>query len=80
MAKKGRCGPQAETLRRFWKEKGHLYRGEANPRSKLTTAQVLEMRRLHDEEGWGYKRLHQHFHVSFGVTQRIINRRSWKSV
>jgi HNH endonuclease len=77
---KGRMQPQAETFKRFWREKGHLYRGENNQNSKLTTAQVLEMRRLHAEEGWGYKRLRKHFGISFGVAQRIINRLSWKSV
>ena len=78
---KGRMKPQAETFKRLWRDKwGKIRSGENNPRSKLTTVQVIEMRRLHAEEGWGYKRLRKHFGVSFGVAQRIINRKAWKLV
>jgi len=68
-----------ETLVGCWREgRFNWMRGQTNPRSKLTDAIVNEMRRLHRDEKWGYKRLHKHFGVSFGVTQRIINRKSWK--
>jgi len=78
--KKGRLKPQAETLKRLWKERWKTRRGESHPQSKLKAFQVVEMRRLHSEEGWGYKRLRKRFGVSFGVAQRIINRKSWTSV
>lgn len=79
--KKGRFFSQPETLRRLWREKWNVtQRGENNPGHKLTEAQVLEMRRLHCEEGWGYKRLHVFFKCSFGVAQRIINRKSWTHI
>ena len=78
--KKGRLTKQAKTFRELWLGRWKSRRGEGNARHKLSTEQVLEMRRLHDEEGWGYERLRKHFNVSFGVAQRIINRQSWASV
>lgn len=78
--KKGRLTAQVETLKRLWATKWKDRRGEQAYKSKLTTEQVLEMRRLHSEEGWGYERLRKHFGVSFGVAQRIINRKSWAHI
>jgi hypothetical protein len=77
--KKGRLHKQAETFRRLWRD-SVFKRGENNSGHKLTNEQVIEMRRLHSEEKWGYKRLHRHFKISFGVAQRIINRKSWNHI
>ena len=79
-ARKGRMLPQAETFKRLWRERWSHRRGEGHENSKLTTSQVIEMRRLHAEAGWGYKRLRKHFGISFGCAQRIINRKAWRSV
>lgn len=78
--RKGRLKPQSDTFKRLWKDRWKNRRGENHPNSKLTAAQVIEMRRLHSEEGWGYKRLRKHFGISFGVAQRIISRSSWNSI
>src|SRR5205085_4443996 len=69
--KKGRLKPQANTLKQLWATQWRDKRGENDPRHKLTDAQVLEIRRLHKEEGIGHKRLHKMFPVSYGVIQRI---------
>lgn len=80
-SKKGRLSAQTETLRRLWRERWNTtQRGESNPAHVLTNAKVIEMRRLHAENGWGYKRLHKYFGVSFGLTQRIINRKAWTHI
>lgn len=76
--KKGQFKPQAKTLKRLWATTWREKRGEKDLRHKLTNEQVIEMRRLHDEGIYGYKRLSDIFGVSFGVTQRICNRRSWR--
>jgi hypothetical protein len=75
--RKGRMKPQAETLRRMWRERGVELRGESHKGSKLTDSQVLELRRLHDSGEMGYKKLAKHFRIAFGVAQRIANRKSW---
>jgi HNH endonuclease len=76
---KGRLHKQADAFKRLWKEKWSNRRGESVYNSKLTESQVLEMRLLHSQ-GWGYKRLKKHFKISFGTTQRICNRESWKHI
>lgn len=75
---KGRLDPQAQTLKRFWATEWMNRRGVNVPCHKLTEAQVIEIRRLHREEGLGHKRLHKLFPVSYGVIQRILNRTTWK--
>lgn len=55
-------------------------RGEAMPNSKLSNESVIEMRRLHDEEGWGYKKLKKRFGVSAGLCKRIVKRITWTHI
>lgn len=43
---------------------------------KLTEAQRAEMRRLHAEEGWGYKRLGKRFGVHEQTANRTVNPRA----
>ena len=74
---KGRL-PCSETFKHLWATKWKDRRGEKAYQSKLTDAQVIEIRRLHREEGVGHKRLHKMFPVSYGVIQRILNRTTWK--
>lgn len=75
---KGRLAPQANTFKRLWATTWKNKRGADWHNSKLTEEQVLEIRRLHREEGYGHKRLHKMFPVSYGVIQRILNRTTWK--
>lgn len=52
--------------------------GEAAPTAVLTEATVLEMRRLHREEGLGCRRLGAMFSVADGTAQAVISRRTWR--
>jgi hypothetical protein len=76
--KKGRLNAQAMTLQRLWRTCWKDRRGQNVTTHKLTDEQVLEIRRLHREEGWGHKRLHKAFPVSYGVIQRILNHTAWR--
>jgi hypothetical protein len=49
--------------------------GEDHPRAKLSNAQVDELLELHDEQGWGYRRLAKKFGISRGHARDIINGR-----
>lgn len=51
--------------------------GELNPASKLTIAQVAQIRRMHDL-GESYLSLSKKFGVSKTQIGRIVKRRSWK--
>ncbi len=75
---KGRMEPQAKTFKRLWNTTWKNRNGMNIPNHKLTDAQVIEIRRLHREEGIGHKRLHKMFPVSYGVIQGILNRTRWK--
>ena len=55
-------------------------RGSANKNAKVNEAQVIMMRRLHAEEGWGYKRLAKHFNLSPSNVRNIIARQRWKHI
>ncbi len=54
--------------------------GEDSGRSKLTEQQVLELRRLHAEEGLGCTRLGRLFGISETHARFIINRQSWQHI
>lgn len=54
-------------------------KGERNGQSKLTEAQVREIRRLHGE-GMGYRRLGQMFEVQRNTIRYIIIGRTWAHV
>ncbi len=54
--------------------------GEQAGKAKLTAPQVLEMRRLHTEEGWGCTRLGRLFGVTEQSVMAIIRRQSWRHI
>jgi len=47
---------------------------------KLTKEQVLEIRRLREEEGYTYNELSQMFPVNTSSVSAIINRRTWRDI
>jgi len=75
---KGRANFRPNLVDRWRDGRFTWQKGQSNPRSILTDAKVNEIRRLHRDEGWGYKRIHKHFSISFGLAQRIVNRKAWK--
>ena len=52
--------------------KGRPKRGKQLKHTKLTEVQVLELRRLRDEDGWTYARLGTEFGVSTAHANRIV--------
>lgn len=52
--------------------------GENHPNSVLTDKDVLEIRRLREENGITYKELAEKFCVSQSLIAQVITRRSWK--
>ncbi len=60
------------------KGRGHDHRGEKCPTAKLTDAKVLEMRRLHRDEGIGYRRLARRFHVGLSTARAVLRGMSWR--
>lgn len=55
-------------------EKG-LRVGEDHQRAKLTNAEVERMRKLHEEEGFGYRRLARMFEVGKTTVRNICGYR-----
>ena len=55
-------------------------RGESNGTSKLTSAQVLEIRALYAAGGITYKRLAAQFGVCNVLIGRIVNRKCWQHI
>lgn len=49
------------------------------PASKLSEAQVAEMRYRYDEEGWTQSKLAQTYEVSIGHVGRIVRRDVWQT-
>ncbi len=72
--KKGKLGPQVETLKRI---RG-TYIGEKHPTSKLTNAQVMEMRRLYIPNKYGTHRLAARFGLCQQTVHAIVTGKSWK--
>jgi len=56
---------------------GRVVRGERNPTSKLTRAQVDEMRRIREETGEFYHQIADRFGVSRMTAHRAITGRTW---
>lgn len=48
--------------------------------AKLSAAQVVELRRLYQEEGWTQGRLARHFQVGVGQVGRIVRGEAWVTV
>jgi hypothetical protein len=55
-------------------------RGEANKKAKLTAAQIIEIRALYASGGTTLKKLAAQFGVTFGVINKIVNRKIWKHI
>lgn len=55
-------------------------RGEEHGRRKLTSEQVLEIRRLHDAENLGCVRLSRMFNVSANNIKLILRRKYWNHI
>jgi len=62
--------------------KGRAFRvkGSSSPRAKLIEDQVNEMRELHQNDGLGYRRLANRYHVDRTTVRQIILRQTWKHV
>lgn len=50
--------------------------GEDHPRAKLTDAQVDEMRDLHEDHGWGMRRLARRFNCALSTAHAICTYQS----
>lgn len=55
-------------------------RGEGNGRSKLTEADVLEIRRLHASKEATYSEIIKKFKVAKSLVGRILSRESWSHI
>lgn len=51
-----------------------------SPRSGLTASDILDIRRLHDEEDYNDARLSRLFSVSRKTVYNIVNRKTWADV
>lgn len=60
--------------------KGRSFGGNRHPQAKLTAAQVREIRRLRDEEGFGQSALAEAFGVSHKSIRNILTGKTWKHV
>lgn len=58
----------------------YMPRGENQWNAKLTAEQVLEIRRLHDQERTTKADLARQFHVTTAAIRKIILRKTWKHV
>jgi hypothetical protein len=72
-----RIGTQMENIHDAIKKDRHVY-GEKQGQHKLTTEQVLEMKRLYAPGKFGAMRIGKMFGVSEATAQRIIKGTSWK--
>ena len=54
--------------------------GTANPQSKLTIDQVLEIRKLYDTGNWTHQAIADKFKVKRTTISDIINRRTWNHI
>jgi hypothetical protein len=59
---------------------GRVLKGQEHSRAKLDPSKVVQMRRLHDEEGVNYARLAAQFGVSAQVVRDVCRRELWKWV
>jgi hypothetical protein len=62
------------------KVKGRSARGTQSGRSKLTEADVLEIRRAYAAGESSQPRLAAKFHVHAALISRVVNRRNWKHI
>jgi hypothetical protein len=69
--------PQGNTAHAIETGLIHLRRGEENNKARFTTAQVLQMRRYHDN-GLSLRTIARLFHAPLPTVQNIIARKTWK--
>lgn len=62
------------------KGNGSSHKGSNHPRAKLTEADVIEMRRLREEEEFSYWQLGKQFGVKPATARNICKRKAWKHV
>lgn len=58
--------------------KGRSTRGERHPNVKLTTEQVLEIRRIFSMTGLSHQKIADLFGVTSGLILQIVHRKIWK--
>lgn len=51
--------------------------GERHPKSKLNRSKVTMIRSLHEQFGWGYKRLSKRFEVSIRTIRCVVHYETW---
>lgn len=61
-------------------ERGRLAAGERHPGSRLTVADVREIRRLRADEDWHYPRIAAQYGITKSNARRICARLTWQSV
>lgn len=54
--------------------------GKDHPGAKLTEAQVQEIRRLRDLNGWGHRRISMRLNLPRGAVDGVVRRLSWKQL
>jgi len=73
------AGTDSENLTDAY-ERGRRAKGEKHHNSKLTEADVVEIRSRYDEGGCSYRSLAEDYPVSSGAIAQIINRETWRDV
>jgi hypothetical protein len=54
-------------------------RGVGHGKSKLTEAQVLEIRWRHDD-GWSIKSLAEHYNRGWSTIDKVVKRQTWRHI
>lgn len=62
------------------KNGGSSHKGSAHPRAKLTEEQVIEMRRLRDEEQYSFWQLAKKYGIKPATARNICKRKAWKHI
>ena len=67
-------------LRKPANMKGLSPKGESHYNAKLTENEVREIRRIHNETGYGSRRIAKMFGVTCGCISKILANKSWKHI
>lgn len=76
----GTCADNVADMEGKGRTKKRGPRGERSSKSKLTAAEVIELRRLRDQQGLGVTTLGRMFGISEQSAWRIIRRRAWSHI
>ncbi len=78
--KKGRLGAQVETIKRLWGTDSFRkkWTGQNHPRSKLTTEQVLQIRKMYKPNICSTGMIASQFGISQSTVHLIVTRQTWK--